>query len=289
MTKNNEGFTHRNFAAVLQKYKYDLNLGDIVAGTIFSFELNGVLVDIGTPISAYLPIQEISSSENLNKFSSLNINDTREFFLLDYNVCSKQLILSIRRLEYIRAWKRIRQLVAEDSLLDVMIKGFNKGGMIVNLEGIAGFVPNSHLGSFKKNDRCVNKLIKLKLLSVEEKSNSLILSHRRALIAQASSALIVGNIIEGRINQITPYGLFVNVGSLKGLIHISEMNIQIIDQLSSHFKVGNNIKAIIIHVDKNRQIITIHETFKIKFTILYKTNYPPPTIVIISSLSWSLK
>lgn len=252
MTKNNEGFTHRNFAAVLQKYKYDLNLGDIVAGTIFSFELNGILVDIGTPISAYLPAKEVSSIEDLNRFTSLNINDTREFFLLDYNVKSKQLILSIRRLEYIRAWKRIRQLLAEDSLLDVIIKGFNKGGMIINLEGISGFVPNSHLGNFQKSEQSNNKFIKLKILSVEERSNNLILSHRRALIAQASADLIVGNIIEGIINQITPYGLFVNIGSLKGLVHISEISIQQIDQLSSQFKVGDSIKAIIIHVDKKQ-------------------------------------
>ena len=252
MTKNNEGFTHRNFAAVLQKYKYDLNLGDIVAGTIFSFELNGVLVDIGTPISAYLPIQEVSSNQDLNNFNSLNINDTREFFLLDYNAHSKQLILSIRRLEYIRAWKRIRQLLAEDSLLNVIIKGFNKGGMIVNLEGISGFVPNSHLGNFQRNNQSDSRFIKLKLLNVEEKSNSLILSHRRALIAQASSNLIVGNIVEGIINQITPYGLFVKVGNLKGLIHISEIHVQHIDQIYSQFQIGDTVKAVIIHVDKKQ-------------------------------------
>lgn len=252
MTKNNDGFTHRNFAAVLQKYKYDLNLGDIVAGTIFSFELNGVLVDIGTPISAYLPIQEVSSNQDLNNFTSLNINDTREFFLLDYNIQSKQLILSIRRLEYIRAWKRIRQLLAEDSLLNVMIKGFNKGGMIINLEGISGFVPNSHLGNFQKSEQFNNKFIKLKLLNVEEKSNNLILSHRRALISQASSNLIVGNIIEGIINQITPYGLFIKVGNLKGLVHISEINIKELEQISSQFKIGDTIKAVIIHVDKKQ-------------------------------------
>nr|NP_053955.1 ribosomal protein S1 [Porphyra purpurea]P51345.1 RecName: Full=Small ribosomal subunit protein bS1c; AltName: Full=30S ribosomal protein S1, chloroplastic [Porphyra purpurea]AAC08231.1 30S ribosomal protein S1 [Porphyra purpurea] len=252
MTKNNESFTHRNFAAVLQKYKYDLNLGDIVAGTIFSFELNGVLVDIGTPVSAYLPIQEVSSNQELNNFNSLNINDTREFFLLDYNVESRQLILSIRRLEYIRAWKRIRQLLAEDSLLDVRIKGFNKGGMIVNLEGISGFVPNSHLNNFSKNTSSTNKFIKLKLLNVEEKSNNLILSHRRALIAQASSNLIVGNIIEGVINQITPYGLFIKAGNLKGLVHISEINVKQVERIPSQFKIGDTIKAVIIHVDKKQ-------------------------------------
>lgn len=252
MTKHNESFTHRNFAAVLQKYKYDLNLGDIVAGTIFSFELNGVLVDIGTPISAYLPIQEVSSNQELNNFNSLNINDTREFFLLDYNVESKQLILSIRRLEYIRAWKRIRQLLAEDSLIDVKIKGFNKGGMIVNLEGISGFVPNSHLNNFHQNNPSTNKFIKLKLLNVEEKSNNLILSHRRALIAQASSNLIVGNIIEGVINQITPYGLFIKSGNLKGLVHISEINVKQVERITSKFKIGDTIKAVIIHVDKKQ-------------------------------------
>ena len=252
MTKNSDGFTHKNFAAVLQKYKYNLNLGDIVAGTIFSFELHGVLVDIGTPISAYLPIQEISSNQDLNNFNALNINDTREFFLLDYHNNSKQLILSIRRLEYIRAWKRIRQLLEEDSLLNVIIKGFNKGGMVVNLEGICGFVPNSHLGNFQKNDKYINTNIQLKLLSIEEKSNNLILSYRRALIAQASSHLIVGNTIEGVINQITPYGLFVKVGKLKGLVHISEINMKQMKKINSQFQIGDSITAIIIHVDKKQ-------------------------------------
>lgn len=133
-----------------------------------------------------------------------------------------------------------------------MIKGFNKGGMIINLEGISGFVPNSHLGNFQKSEQFNNKFIKLKLLNVEEKSNNLILSHRRALISQASSNLIVGNIIEGIINQITPYGLFIKVGNLKGLVHISEINIKELEQISSQFKIGDTIKAVIIHVDKKQ-------------------------------------
>ncbi|WP_345483304.1 S1 RNA-binding domain-containing protein, partial [Nonomuraea ferruginea] len=126
------------------------------------------------------------------------------------------------------------------------------GGMIINLEGISGFVPNSHLGNFQKSEQFNNKFIKLKLLNVEEKSNNLILSHRRALISQASSNLIVGNIIEGIINQITPYGLFIKVGNLKGLVHISEINIKELEQISSQFKIGDTIKAVIIHVDKQQ-------------------------------------
>lgn len=105
---------------------------------------------------------------------------------------------------------------------------------------------------FKKSEQFNNKFIKLKLLNVEEKSNNLILSHRRALISQASSNLIVGNIIEGIINQITPYGLFIKVGNLKGLVHISEINIKELEQISSQFKIGDTIKAVIIHVDKKQ-------------------------------------
>lgn len=107
-------------------------------------------------------------------------------------------------------------------------------------------------GISKKSDKANNEFIKLKLLNVEERSNNLILSHRRALIAQASSNLIVGNIIEGIINQITPYGLFIKVGNLKGLVHISEINIKQLDQISSQFKIGDTIKAVIIHVDKKQ-------------------------------------
>jgi len=114
-------FTEKDFESMLNEYSYNLHSGDIVAGTIFNKEAKGFLVDVGAEIAGYLPFEETSLqlTEEINNYL---INETREFFILTYNKHSQYLLLSIKRLEYIRAWKRIKQLELEDILLKLPIK-----------------------------------------------------------------------------------------------------------------------------------------------------------------------
>ncbi|HEY9296369.1 MAG TPA: S1 RNA-binding domain-containing protein, partial [Phormidium sp.] len=97
------GFTHEDFAALLDKYDYHFSPGDVVAGTVFSIEPRGALIDIGAKTAAYIPIQEMSINRVESPEEVLQSNETREFFILTDENEDGQLTLSIRRIEYMRA------------------------------------------------------------------------------------------------------------------------------------------------------------------------------------------
>ena len=107
------GFSHEDFAALLDKYDYHFNPGDVVAGTVFSLEPRGALIDIGAKTAAFLPIQEMSISRIDNSGEVLAPGETREFFILTEENEEGQLTLSIRRIEYMRAWDRVVTFVGD--------------------------------------------------------------------------------------------------------------------------------------------------------------------------------
>lgn len=250
-TRTKQGFTHKDFASVLNKYNYKLNLGDITAGTIFSEEKDGLLVDIGARIAAYLPKDEIT----VHKKYLLNnkiINETREFFILAHNKKSKQLILSIKRLEYIRAWERIKQMEQEDIAINLIINEINKGGLLTAIEGIQGFIPNSHIVNIKNKSSLLNKNLKCQFLLIDEKLNKLIFSNKRAVLTKLSNFIQVGQITTGTITKIETYGLFIEIRNVTALLHISEIEHKNINKINKVFQIGNEIKVKIIHIDKKQ-------------------------------------
>ena len=143
------GFTHEDFAALLDQYDYNFNPGDIVPGTVFSIEPRGALIDIGAKTAAYLPIQEMSINRVEGAEEVLQSNETREFFILTDDNEDGQLTLSIRRIEYMRAWERVRQLQQEDATVRSIVFATNRGGALVRIEGLRGFIPGSHISTRK--------------------------------------------------------------------------------------------------------------------------------------------
>lgn len=244
--QNLHNFTHKDFASVLNRYKYKLNIGDITGGTIFSQEKKGFLVDIGEPIAAYLPKDEISINKYKRTFPI--INNSREFFILAYNKTSKQLILSIKRLEYIRGWQRIKQIKNEDITINLHINNTNKGGLLTTFEGIQGFIPNSHIANIKLKQSFVNQTIQCKILFINDKTNTIIFSHKRAALKNLLSTIYIGQIITGKIAKIQNYGIFVDIHGFLALLHISEIGNDEINNLSL-FHIGNCISVQIIHID----------------------------------------
>jgi small subunit ribosomal protein S1 len=180
-TKNptNIGFTREEFAALLDKYDYRFSPGDIVPGTVFSIEPNGALIDIGAKTSAFIPIQEMSINRIEQPEEVLLNNETREFFILSEENEEGQLTLSIRRIEYMRAWERVRQLQQEDATVRAKIFATNRGGALVRIEGLRGFIPGSHISTRKNKDELLEEELPLKFLEVdEERSASDALSNR---------------------------------------------------------------------------------------------------------------
>ena len=251
------GFTHDDFAALLDKYDYHFSPGDIVAGTVFSIEPRGALIDIGAKTAAYIPIQEMSINRVDAPEEVLQSNETREFFILTDENEDGQLTLSIRRIEYMRAWERVRQLQTEDATVRSSVFATNRGGALVRIEGLRGFIPGSHISTRKPKEDLVGEELPLKFLEVDEDRNRLVLSHRRALVERKMNRLEVGEVVIGTVRGIKPYGAFIDIGGVSGLLHISEISHDHIDTPHSVFNVNDEVKVMIIDLDAERGRISL--------------------------------
>ncbi len=256
-TTQDIGFTHEDFAALLDKYDYHFSPGDIVAGTVFSMEPRGALIDIGAKTAAYIPIQEMSINRVEDAVEVLQPNETREFFILTDENEDGQLTLSIRRIEYMRAWERVRQLQAEDATVRSNVFATNRGGALVRIEGLRGFIPGSHISAREAKEDLVGQDLPLKFLEVDEDRNRLVLSHRRALVERKMHGLEVGQVVTGLVRGIKPYGAFIDIGGVSGLLHISEISHDHIDTPHSVFDVNDELKVMIIDLDAERGRISL--------------------------------
>jgi small subunit ribosomal protein S1 len=256
-TATNVGFSHEDFAKLLDIYDYHFSPGDIVAGTVFSIETEGALVDIGAKTAAYIPIQEMSINRVDQAEEVLQQNETRVFFILADENGEGQLTLSIRRIEYMIAWERLRQLQAEDATVRSLILDTNRGGALVRIEGLRGFIPSSHISTRKPKEELVGEELPLKFLDVDEDRNRLVLSHRRALVECKMNKIEVGEVVIGVVRGIKPYGAFIDIGGVSGLLHISEISHEHIETPHNVFNVNDEVKVMIIDLDAERGRISL--------------------------------
>lgn len=254
---SNIGFTHEDFAALLDQYDYHFSPGDIVPGTVFSMESRGALIDIGAKTAAYIPVQELSINRVDDPQEVLQANETREFFILTDENEDGQLTLSIRRIEYMRAWERVRQLKEEDATVYSNVFATNRGGALVRVEGLRGFIPGSHISAKDTKEDLVGQDLPLKFLEVDEERNRLVLSHRRALVERKMNGLEVSQVVIGSVRGIKPYGAFIDIGGVSGLLHISEISHDHIDTPHSVFNVNDELKVMIIDLDAERGRISL--------------------------------
>jgi small subunit ribosomal protein S1 len=251
------GFSRDDFARLLDKYDYHFSPGEIVAGTVFSIEPRGALIDIGAKTAAFIPLAEMSISRIEHPSEMLQPNETREFFILTEENEEGQLTLSIRRIEYMRAWERVRQLQAEDATVRSAIFATNRGGALVRIEGLRGFIPGSHISTRKPKEELLGEELPLKFLEVDEDRNRLVLSHRRALVERKMNKLEVGEVVTGTVRGIKPYGAFIDIGGVSGLLHISEISHEHIDTPHTVFNVNDEVKVMIIDLDAERGRISL--------------------------------
>ena len=198
------GFTLDEFASLLSKYDYNFKPGDVVKGTVFAIEPKGSMIDIGAKTAAFMPMAEVSINRVEHISDVLEPGEEREFFILSEENEDGQLTLSIRRIEYQRAWERVRQLQKEDATIYSEVFATNRGGALVRVEGLRGFIPGSHISTRKPKEELVAEFLPLKFLEVDEERNRLVLSHRRALVERKMNRLEVGEVVIGTVRGIKP-------------------------------------------------------------------------------------
>jgi len=259
--KNNDlenvGFTLDEFASLLGKYDYNFKPGDLVKGTVFALEPKGAMIDIGAKTAAFMPMQEVSINRVEGLSDVLQPSESREFFIMSEENEDGQLALSIRRIEYQRAWERVRQLQKEDATIYSEVFATNRGGALVRVEGLRGFIPGSHISARKIKEDLEGEFLPLKFLEVDEERNRLVLSHRRALVEKKMNRLEVGEVVIGSVKGIKPYGAFIDIGGVSGLLHISEISHEHIETPHNVLNVNDQMKVMIIDLDSERGRISL--------------------------------
>lgn len=238
-----------------------LSPGDIVIGKVISLEPGGALIDIGAPTAIFLPIWEMSINEIDSPEEVLQLNETREFLVVnDYDIEGNLMLsLSLRQLEKKLAWQRVRQMQAESVTVYAKVVEDRKYGVSVQVEWLRGFIPSSYLCTNKPQEELVGEQLPVKFLEVDEYLNRLLVSHRLGLgKSDPIKQFKVGQVVVGKVRGIKPYGAFINTREgVKALLRITEISHDHFDTLNSIFQVNDEIKAIIIDLDVEKGRVSL--------------------------------
>lgn len=246
------GFEYADFEASIAKFDSSFQVGDIVVGQVVQYEQIGALIDIGGKSSALLPPPEASMQRVDDLEDFMMIGDHREFQIIGGEDENGQVKLSIRRLEFARAWERVRQIQAEDCTITAEIMSINRGGALVNFEGLRGFLPGSHAPQGRLTEDHVGTVVPLKFLEVDQAKNRLVVSNRRAMVEAKLTNLEPGQLVQGVVRSIKPYGAFVDIGGITGLLHISQISHDHITDVTKVLTEGQEISAMILTQDKEK-------------------------------------
>jgi len=250
-------FSTDDFAKALEQHDYQFQRGQVVRGKAFSYDSDGALIDVGGKSAAFLPIEEASIKRVTDLSQIVPLQEEREFMIIREQDNDGQVTLSIRQLELKQAWQRLLEMQENNQTLQVRVSGINKGGVTVDVKGLRGFIPRSHLIEKDNLDSLIGKALTTSILEVDSERRKLVLSHRLAAQAASLGQLVVGELVEGKIAGIRPFGVFVDFEGTTGLLHINQISKHYVASLQSLFEVGQPIKAVIIDLDEAKRRVSL--------------------------------
>lgn len=220
-------------------------------------DMNGALVDITAKSSAYLPVQE-ACIHKIKHVSEAGIYPglVEEFVIIGEMNADDSLILSLRSIQYDLAWERCRQLQAEDVIIKGKVVGGNKGGVVAIVEGLRGFVPFSQISAKSTAEELIDKELPLKFVEVDEEQSRLVLSNRKAM-ADSQAQLGIGSVVLGTVQSLKPYGAFVDIGGINGLLHVSQISHDRVSDISTVLQPGDTLKVMILSHDRERGRVSL--------------------------------
>jgi len=246
------GFSYASFDEAVAATDYNFNRNDIVKGTVVQYEKGGCIVDIGAKASAFLPLQEAAliQVQGVQIESLLDIDQEMSFEIISEEDENGQLMVSVRRIQYRQAWEEVEAKRDTDEAFEAECVSVNRGGAIFLVAGLRAFLPGSHLTGRLPDEDLVGQTLPLKFLEVNQDDNKLVVSNRRAVVEAQMEDLSRGDVIDGIVKALKPYGAFVEVGGMSGLLHISQISMDRINDLEAVLEPGQKIKCMIIDHDK---------------------------------------
>lgn len=247
-----------------------LAAGSVVEGTITSVKKHELWVDLGAQGVGVVMRREIGHGQ------PLEVGQTVTVSVIDPEMEEGYALLSMRRAVKDRGWDELQRIFDANETVEITPYDANRGGLLVELEGIRGFLPVSQLAAghyprvsgadkdeiLQKLNALTNQVLRVRILDVSRKDNKLIFSEKEAVkddMQARFAELKVGDEVEGVVTGVIDFGAFVNVDGIEGLIHISEISWERVDNPRNYVKVGDQVKAKIIAIDKDRLSLSLKQ------------------------------
>lgn len=249
----------------------EVNVGDVVTGEILAVDNDSqLMVGIdGAGVEGVIPSKEVSATMESNPTDKYKVGDTVKVVVVSKIGDDKEggsYLLSIRRLEALKIWDEIKEKADKGENITVKVTRPVRGGLVVNADGVRGFIPASMITDHFVSDLNQYKgaELEVKIIEVVPEDNRLILSHRAVAEKDRKEArekimgsLEVGDVVEGKVARLTNFGAFVDLGGIDGLVHVSEISYDHVSKPSDILKVGEDVKVKVLAIEPERNRISL--------------------------------
>jgi small subunit ribosomal protein S1 len=251
-------FDEEAFLAALDENEPVGTTGEVVSGVVIGLESDGVYVDIGGKAPGFMPKKECGLGVITNLKERFPRGLQVEVLVTREQNADGMVTISARALALRQSWEKVRQLEKDGKVVQVKVNGFNRGGITCDLEGLRGFIPRSQLHEGENHEALMGKTLGVAFLEVNPETRKLVLSEKKAASAARFSELEVGQLVEGHVASVKPYGFFVDLGGVSGLLHHSSVTGGSMRDLREVFDQGDAVKALITAIDPGRGRIALN-------------------------------
>ncbi len=233
---------------------------DVIEGTIIALNKREAVVNIGYKSDGIIPMSEFRYNPDIK------VGDVVEVFIENQEDKKGQLILSHKKARASRSWERINAALANDEIIKGFIKCRTKGGMIVDVFGLEAFLPGSqiHVKPIRDYDVYVGKTMEFKVVKINEEFKNVVISHKALIEAELEqqkreiiSKLEKGQVLEGTVKNITSYGVFIDLGGVDGLIHITDLSWGRVTKPSEVVQLDQKLNVVILDFDDEKKRIAL--------------------------------
>ncbi len=237
-----------------------INKGEIISGTVVSMNQKDVVLNIGFKSDGMVPLSEFRD------MPELKIGDVVEVFVEDQEDKNGQLILSRKRAKTQRSWDLINQALENDTIINGFVKSRTKGGLIVDIDGVEAFLPGSQIDikPIRDYDIYVGKTMEFKVVKINHEFRNVVVSHKVLIEDDLESQkfdiiskLEKGQVLEGTVKNITAFGVFIDLGGVDGLLHITDISWGRIDHPEEVLKLDQKINVVVLDFDDEKKRIAL--------------------------------
>ncbi|MFC8687599.1 30S ribosomal protein S1 [Brevibacillus porteri] len=247
-----------------------ISVGDVVKATVTKVEDKQALVDLGYKYDGLIPISELSPLHVEKVTDVVAVGDTFEVKVIKLNDEKEELVVSKKAVAMESSWSDLEQKMQAGEIIEAAVKEVVKGGLVVDV-GVRGFIPASMVERHFVEDFSdyKGKTLALKVVEMDKEKNKVILSHKAVLEDEVKvqkqsimDKIQVGQVLEGTVQRMTDFGVFVDIGGVDGLVHVSELAWNRVDKPSDVVKEGDKVQVKVLKIDRENERIglSIKET-----------------------------